>query len=103
MPAFGPDKASEEDLIKVIAYIKSLKKGETPVRTEDWVAPVGAPTSTFFPAATASMAWTWKSDSVNPRQTRGVRPAGRGGLGGGGGALASKAARPDSLRLGCSP
>jgi cytochrome c oxidase subunit II len=44
MPAFGPDKASEEDLIKVIAYIKSLKKGETPVRTEDWVAPVGAPT-----------------------------------------------------------
>jgi cytochrome c oxidase subunit 2 len=44
MPAYGADKVSEEDLIKVIAYIKSLRKGETPVRTEDWVAPVGGPT-----------------------------------------------------------
>jgi len=44
MPHFGPDKVSEEELIKVIAYIKSLKKGETPVRTEDWVAPVGGNT-----------------------------------------------------------
>jgi cytochrome c oxidase subunit II len=41
MPAFGPEKVSEEDLIKVIAYIKSLRKGEMPRRTEDWVAPVG--------------------------------------------------------------
>jgi cytochrome c oxidase subunit 2 len=44
MPHFGPDKVSEDDLVKVIAYIKSLRKGETPDRTEQWVAPVGAPT-----------------------------------------------------------
>ena len=46
MPAFGPDKVSEEDLVKVIAYLKSLRKGQTPVRTEDWVPPIGAPTET---------------------------------------------------------
>jgi cytochrome c oxidase subunit 2 len=44
MPHFGPDKVSEDDLAKVIAYIKSLRKGETPDRTETWEAPVGAPT-----------------------------------------------------------
>ncbi|HEX3148946.1 MAG TPA: cytochrome c oxidase subunit II [Gemmataceae bacterium] len=44
MPHFGTDKVSPEDLNKVVAYIKSLKKGDTPVRTEDWVPPVGAPT-----------------------------------------------------------
>jgi cytochrome c oxidase subunit II len=44
MPHFDQTKVSEEDLIKVIAYLKSLKKGETPDRTEQWVAPVGAPT-----------------------------------------------------------
>ena len=49
MPHFGPDKVSEEDLLKVIAYIKSLKKGDTPVRTEDWVPPVGAPTEAPVP------------------------------------------------------
>ena len=43
MPHFGPDKVSPEDLNKVVAYIKSLKKGDTPVRTEEWVPPVGAP------------------------------------------------------------
>ena len=42
MPHFGPDKVSEDDLVKVIAYIKSLKKGETPDRTEESPAPVGA-------------------------------------------------------------
>jgi cytochrome c oxidase subunit II len=52
MPAFGPEKVSEEDLIKVIAYIKSLKKGEMPVRTDDWVAPVGAPTEPVPPPKT---------------------------------------------------
>jgi len=44
MPHFGQDKVSAEDLNRLVAYIKSLKKGDTPVRTEDWVAPVGAPT-----------------------------------------------------------
>ena len=49
MPHFGPDKVSEDDLVKVIAYIKSLRKGETPDRTEEWVAPVGAPTEAPAP------------------------------------------------------
>ncbi|HVK13377.1 MAG TPA: cytochrome c oxidase subunit II [Gemmataceae bacterium] len=44
MPHFDAAKASEEDLIKVIAYIKSLKKGDTPKRNEDTPAPVGAET-----------------------------------------------------------
>ncbi len=44
MPHFDSTKVSEDDLIKVIAYIKSLRKGETPVRNEDWPAPVGAET-----------------------------------------------------------
>jgi cytochrome c oxidase subunit 2 len=44
MPHFGPDKVSDPDLNKVMEYIKSLKKGETPVRTEDWVPPVGGTT-----------------------------------------------------------
>ena len=53
MPHFGPDKVSEEDLVKVIAYIKSLRKGETPDRTEEWVAPVGAPTEAPAPGKTS--------------------------------------------------
>jgi cytochrome c oxidase subunit 2 len=52
MPAFGPDKLNEEDLVRVIAYIKSLKRGQTPVRTEKDVAPVGAPTETPMGGAT---------------------------------------------------
>jgi len=52
MPAFGPDKVGEEDLNKVMAYIKSLKKGETPVRTEEAQPPVGAPTEPPPPAKT---------------------------------------------------
>jgi cytochrome c oxidase subunit 2 len=44
MPHFGPDKVSPEDLNRLVAYIKSLKKGQTPVRTEEAEAPVGAPT-----------------------------------------------------------
>src|SRR5262249_28993776 len=52
MPAFGTDKVSEEDLNKVVEYIKSLKKGQTPDRTDDWVPPVGAPTEPTPPAKT---------------------------------------------------
>ena len=44
MPAFGPDQVSEEDIIAVAAFIKSLRRGGTPDRTEDFPAPVGAPT-----------------------------------------------------------
>jgi cytochrome c oxidase subunit 2 len=50
MPHFGPDKVSEEDLVKVIAYIKSLRKGDTPDRTEESPAPVGAITEPPPPA-----------------------------------------------------
>jgi cytochrome c oxidase subunit II len=52
MPHYGKDKVSEEDIYKVIAYIKSLKPGELPSRTDNWVAPVGAPTEA--PAAAGS-------------------------------------------------
>ena len=47
MPAFGTtgDNAiSEDDLVKVIAYIKSLRKGETPGLTQNWVPPIGGNT-----------------------------------------------------------
>jgi len=44
MPTFK-GQVNEEELIQLIAYIKSLKPGQTPVRTEDFPAPVGAPTT----------------------------------------------------------
>lgn len=47
MPAYGTEGAnalSEEDMVKVIAYIKSLRKGETPVLNQNWVAPIGSNT-----------------------------------------------------------
>lgn len=44
MPHYDSTKVTEEELVKVIAFIKSLRKGETPTRNEDWVAPVGAET-----------------------------------------------------------
>jgi cytochrome c oxidase subunit II len=44
MPTYQ-GQVSEEDIIKLIAYIKSLRKGETPIRTEDFPPPVGAPTT----------------------------------------------------------
>jgi cytochrome c oxidase subunit 2 len=50
MPHFGPDKVSEEDLVKLVAYIKSLKKGDTPKRTDSSEPPVGAPTEAPPPA-----------------------------------------------------
>jgi cytochrome c oxidase subunit 2 len=50
MPHFGPDKVSPEDVNKLVAYIKSLKKGDTPKRTDNWEAPVGAPTEPQPPA-----------------------------------------------------
>jgi cytochrome c oxidase subunit 2 len=42
MPHFGPDKVSEEELVKVIAYLKSLRKGDTPDLNQEAPAPVGA-------------------------------------------------------------
>ncbi|WP_020471300.1 cytochrome c oxidase subunit II [Zavarzinella formosa] len=47
MPAYGTEGAnalSEDDLVKVIAYIKSLRKGETPVLNQNWVPPIGSNT-----------------------------------------------------------
>jgi cytochrome c oxidase subunit 2 len=43
MPTFK-GQVDEEDLIKLLAYIKSLKPGATPVRNEDFPPPLGAPT-----------------------------------------------------------
>jgi cytochrome c oxidase subunit 2 len=45
MPAFTRDEVSEDDLLKVIAFIRSLRRGETPDRNEEFPAPVGAPTT----------------------------------------------------------
>lgn len=50
MPHFGPDKVSEEELVKVIAYLKSLRKGDTPDLNEEAPAPVGAVTEPPPPA-----------------------------------------------------
>jgi cytochrome c oxidase subunit 2 len=43
MPTYQ-GQVSEEEVIQLIAYIKSLRPGTTPIRTEDFPAPVGAPT-----------------------------------------------------------
>ncbi|HEY7155639.1 MAG TPA: cytochrome c oxidase subunit II [Gemmataceae bacterium] len=42
MPTFK-GQVDEEDLIKLLAFIKSLKPGGTPTRTEDFPPPLGAP------------------------------------------------------------
>ena len=43
MPSYE-GQVSAEDLTKLIAYIRSLKRGDTPKRTEHFPVPVGAPT-----------------------------------------------------------
>ncbi|HEV3261893.1 MAG TPA: cytochrome c oxidase subunit II [Gemmataceae bacterium] len=40
----GSDLTEEEALIQLVAFIRTLGPGQTPVRTEDFPAPVGAPT-----------------------------------------------------------
>ena len=44
MPTFQ-GQVSEEELIQLIAYLRSLRRNETPVRNEDFPPPVGAPTT----------------------------------------------------------
>lgn len=44
MPTFE-GQVSEEDLIKLVVYLKSLGRGDTPDRNEESPAPVGAPTT----------------------------------------------------------
>jgi len=44
MPAYDETQVSAEELNAVIAYIRSLRKGTTPDRTERFPAPNGAPT-----------------------------------------------------------
>jgi cytochrome c oxidase subunit 2 len=44
MPAYPRAQVSEEELINLVAYIKSLKPGDLPRRTDEAPAPVGAPT-----------------------------------------------------------
>lgn len=43
MPTFK-GQVNEEELIQLIAYLKSLRPGDTPPRTDEFPAPVGAPT-----------------------------------------------------------
>ena len=44
MPAYDESQVSAEELNALVAYIRSLKKGTTPDRTERFPAPNGAPT-----------------------------------------------------------
>jgi cytochrome c oxidase subunit 2 len=44
MPTFQ-GQVNEEELIQLIAYIRSLRPGGTPTRNENFPAPVGAPTA----------------------------------------------------------
>ena len=41
MPTFK-GQVNEEELIQLLAFIKSLRRGQTPVRTEDFPPPLGA-------------------------------------------------------------
>ena len=43
MPAYTRAQVTEEELLNVISYLKSLKPGDLPSRTESGPAPVGAP------------------------------------------------------------
>ena len=45
MPAYPPGQLSEEELINLVAYIRSLKPGDLPRRTDQFPASVGAPTT----------------------------------------------------------
>lgn len=45
MPAYDDKQVSDKELDYLVAYIRSLKKGTTPDRTEKFPAPVGAPTT----------------------------------------------------------
>jgi len=44
MPHYDMRQVNEEQLSQLVAYIRSLKKGKTPTRNENFPAPVGAPT-----------------------------------------------------------
>jgi cytochrome c oxidase subunit 2 len=43
MPAFGRSQVTEEEMMSLVAYIKYLKHGKLPRRTDRTAAPVGAP------------------------------------------------------------
>ena len=45
MPAYTRNQVTEEELLNLISYLKSLKPGDLPSRTESSPAPVGAPTT----------------------------------------------------------
>ena len=44
MPAYDETQVTDEQLNALVAYIRSLRKGSTPTRTERFPAPNGAPT-----------------------------------------------------------
>jgi cytochrome c oxidase subunit 2 len=43
MPPYDEKQVSEEDVVKLIAYLRSLRPGETPPRVEDAVPPAIPP------------------------------------------------------------
>jgi cytochrome c oxidase subunit 2 len=45
MPAYDQTQVTDEELDKLVAFIRSLKKGTTPDRTEQFPSPNGAPTT----------------------------------------------------------
>jgi cytochrome c oxidase subunit II len=50
MPAFDESQVTPEELNALVAYIRSLKKGTTPMNTQRFPAPVGAPTEPRTPS-----------------------------------------------------
>ncbi len=50
MPAYDESQVTAEELNALVAYIRSLKKGTTPDRTEQFPAPNGAPTEPRQPS-----------------------------------------------------
>ena len=50
MPAYDESQVTAEELNALVAYIRSLKKGSTPDRTESFPAPNGAPTEPRTPS-----------------------------------------------------
>jgi cytochrome c oxidase subunit II len=50
MPAYDESQVTPEEMNALVAYIRSLKKGQTPDRTERFPAPNGAPTEPRTPS-----------------------------------------------------
>jgi cytochrome c oxidase subunit 2 len=67
MPAYPRAQVSEEELINLVTYIKSLRPGDLPRRTDVFPAPVGAPTEeTEAPGTTPTPAPAPKNENNQP-------------------------------------